>query len=155
MPTHDELDKGNALIARPGDRVDKPDFTFREEEGDRFETQFSIDYWASRGGTKAQDALAQGNLHLLQLGLKGSREGECLQAIQDTWKSNVLPYRNINTNPIRNKPAKAENIPFKELSLASLELALQTTVAIALDLCRTSKYQNSHTSSSSLKRSLI
>ena len=152
MPTHNKLDKGTALIACSGDRVDKPDFTLREEEGDRFETQLSIDHGTSRGVTKARDTLAQGNLHLLQLSLKGSRKGECIQAIQDTWESNVPPDRNINTNPIRNK---VTNIPFKELSLASLELALQTTVAIALDLCRTSKYQNSHTSSSSLKRSLI
>ena len=78
MPSYDELDKGTAFKARLGDRVGKPDFTFQEEEGDRFETQLSIDHRTSPGGTKAQDTLAQGNLYHLQLGLKGSRKGECL-----------------------------------------------------------------------------
>ena len=76
MATHYELDKGTAFIACSDDRVRKPDFRFREEEGDRLETQLSIDHPTSRGGTKAQNTLAKGNMSLLQLGLKGSREGE-------------------------------------------------------------------------------
>ena len=78
MLTQDELDKSASSITCSGDWVGKPDLTLGQEEGDGLETKLSVDHWARSGGTKTQDTLAQGYLHLLQLGLKGSWEKEGL-----------------------------------------------------------------------------
>ena len=115
-----------------------------------FETQLCIDHWTSLGGTKAQDTLAQGNLHLLQLGLNGSRKRVCLQAIQDNQESNVPPDHKINTYPVRDKVAKSENILFKELSLGKFRAGVAVNSGHSTrHLCRTPKYRNSRTSSTS------